>query len=93
MRRSRSDLVVSQASSNTGPEVGEPAKHTVYFDGACPLCSIETGHYASLDRNNRLNLVDVSDEKADLGEDLAPDAARRRFHVRLTEFMHKARLI
>lgn len=85
MRRSDSDLVVLQVATEMAPEPREPVKHTVYFDGSCPLCSVEIGHYASLDRDNRVSFVDVSESDADLGEDLRPDAARRRFHVRLPD--------
>ena len=85
MRRSESNLVILQATDALDPAPREEVKHTVYFDGACPLCSVEIGHYASLDQDNRVNFVDVSDQKADLGEDLALDAARRRFHVRLPD--------
>ena len=60
-------------------------KTTVFFHGACPLYPAQIGHYAALDRDNNLRFVDVSEEEADLGEELTSDAARRRFHVRLSD--------
>lgn len=58
---------------------------TVYFDGSCPICTAEIGHYASLEGGNRLGFVDVSDRGAELGSDLSSDEAMRRFHVRLPD--------
>ncbi|WP_349537066.1 DUF393 domain-containing protein [Sagittula sp. NFXS13] len=61
---------------NETPEV------TVYYDGACPLCSAEIGHYRKQPGAERLCFVDVSREDVEVGPDLDPDAARGRFHVR-----------
>ncbi len=55
---------------------------TVYYDGSCPLCSAEIGHYAGLRGSERLCFVDVSAPGADAGPDLSKDEALRRFHVR-----------
>lgn len=55
---------------------------TVYYDGSCPLCSIEIGHYAACRGAQRLRFVDVSAPGADPGPGLAQEAALRRFHVR-----------
>jgi len=60
----------------------KPAPTTVYYDGSCPLCTAEIGHYASRSGSENLNFVDVSRSDADLGCDLAPDTAIARFHVR-----------
>lgn len=58
---------------------------TIYFDGSCPICTAEIGHYASLEGGNQLSFVDVSDQGAELGSDLSSDDAMRRFHVRLPD--------
>lgn len=63
------------------PETDD-AKATVYFDGACPLCSLEIGHYKGQKGAERLCFADVSQENASLGPDLERDAALARFHVR-----------
>ncbi|WP_375462530.1 thiol-disulfide oxidoreductase DCC family protein [uncultured Methylobacterium sp.] len=57
---------------------------TVYYDGACPLCRAEIGHYRRCRGAERIAFVDVAPEIPDsrLGPGLDPDAARRRFHVR-----------
>ena len=64
--------------------MGEEAALTVYYDGACPLCRAEIGHYRRCDSAGRLRFVDVAPDGPDgsLGADLDPEAARRRFHVR-----------
>lgn len=54
---------------------------TVYYDGACPLCRAEIGHYTRRDDDRKLRLVDVSRDDADLPEGLSAEAARARFHV------------
>ena len=58
------------------------AKTTVYFDGSCPLCWAEIGHYRRADRSGQLCFVDVADENAEFAADLSRRAATRRFHVR-----------
>lgn len=55
---------------------------TVYYDGSCPLCSVEIGHYASCEGSDGLQFVDVSNPKVRLGEDLTRQEAMGRFHVR-----------
>lgn len=55
---------------------------TVYYDGSCPLCTAEIGHYAARDAEERLRFVDVSSAGADLGPDLTRSEAMGRFHVR-----------
>ena len=62
----------------------EPPETTVYFDGSCPLCTAEIKHYAGREGGDRLCFVDVS-QSAQLGGDLAPEDAMRRFHVRLPD--------
>lgn len=67
--------------TDTAARSGDPTI-TVYFDGACPLCSAEIGHYRSRLGAEAIRFVDVSDAAADLGPGLAPEAAKGRFHVR-----------
>jgi len=61
------------------------ARTTVYYDGSCPLCSVEIGHYASCQDADRLRFVDVSKSSTPLGPDLTQQDAMRRFHVRRTD--------
>lgn len=44
----------------------EVYKSTVYFDGSCPLCRVEIGHYGRQDTENSLRFVDVSKTTATL---------------------------
>ncbi|MEM8977128.1 MAG: DUF393 domain-containing protein [Pseudomonadota bacterium] len=55
---------------------------TVYYDGSCPLCSVEIRHYASCEGSDGLHFVDVSNPDVRLGDDLSRQDAMRRFHVR-----------
>ncbi len=59
---------------------------TVYFDGACPVCSREIAHYRTRAGAERLAFVDVS---AAAGNDPAPDLSREaalaRMHARLPD--------
>lgn len=56
---------------------------TVYFDGACPVCSREIAHYRTRRGADALRFVDVA---ADPAEQVAPDLTRQaaldRMHVR-----------
>lgn len=60
----------------------DAAKSTVYFDGACPLCRAEIGHYQRQDRAGALCFVDVSDAGAVPPAGVTRDRAMARFHVR-----------
>lgn len=56
---------------------------TVYFDGACPVCSREIAQYRKAAGAERLAFIDVSACSPDaLGPDLTRDAALARMHVR-----------
>jgi predicted DCC family thiol-disulfide oxidoreductase YuxK len=65
-----------------GPQTGEAAAATVYFDGSCPLCRMEIGHYQRLDSAGSLCFVDVSAPSAAMGAGLDRDTAMARFHIR-----------
>ncbi|MDP4021538.1 DUF393 domain-containing protein [Methylobacterium sp. NEAU 140] len=57
---------------------------TVYYDGGCPLCRAEIGHYRRCAGAERIAFVDVgrAAPRTALGPDLDRDAALARFHVR-----------
>lgn len=59
---------------------------TVYHDGACPICSVEIGHYKKLAGAERIRFVDAASvEDGAFGEALDRDQALARFHVRLAD--------
>lgn len=59
---------------------------TVYFDGACHLCSREMEHYRRIDVGRRLDLVDISGPGFDAAAwGLDPAAVQREMHVRLPD--------
>ena len=62
--------------------VASNAPVTVYYDGACPLCRAEIGHYRRCRGAEQVAFVDVAPDGAALGPDLDRAAARARFHVR-----------
>jgi predicted DCC family thiol-disulfide oxidoreductase YuxK len=53
---------------------------TVYYDGACPLCMAEIGHYKSQSGAERICFVDAS--RDEMPEDLDRNTALGRFHAR-----------
>ena len=55
---------------------------TVFYDGACPVCSREIGAYRRLADGASLRFVDVARE---LPEGLDREAALRRLHLRLPD--------
>ena len=62
---------------------GDGGCATVYFDGACPLCSREIATYRRMDGADSLRWVDITQVTAqELGGDLTREQALARFHVR-----------
>ena len=58
----------------------------VYHDGACPICSVEIGHYKSLAGAERIRFVDAARAgEGEFGSGLDRDKALSRFHVRLPD--------
>ena len=55
---------------------------TVYYDGACPLCTAEIGHYETREGADQLCFLNIAEADAQPGDDLDRDAALKRFHVR-----------
>lgn len=56
---------------------------TVYYDGACPLCSREIAMYRRLAGSDALRWVDIHGAgPAELGPGLTCEIALERFHVR-----------
>jgi predicted DCC family thiol-disulfide oxidoreductase YuxK len=59
---------------------------TVYYDGACPVCSREIAQYRRARGAENLDFVDVTRcDASQLGPDLTRDAALARMHVRDAE--------
>jgi predicted DCC family thiol-disulfide oxidoreductase YuxK len=58
---------------------------TVYFDGACPLCSKEIAHYQQCRGAETIDWVDVSQcEESELGPQLQRSQALAQLHARDT---------
>jgi predicted DCC family thiol-disulfide oxidoreductase YuxK len=61
----------------------EQREATVYFDGACPVCSREVAQYRRLRGAEALRFVDASScEAAAFGPGLTREEALARMHVR-----------
>lgn len=63
----------------------EVARSTVYFDGSCPLCRVEVGHYRRQDRDRALCFVDIAEAAALPPDGISQVQAMRRFHVRASD--------
>ncbi len=67
--------------TNVTPTADAPL--TVYFDGACPVCSAEIAHYRRQPGAEACTWVDASTcNESALGSGLTRADALRRFHVR-----------
>lgn len=59
---------------------------TIYFDGACPLCSREIAHYRKKDTAGRLRYVDIASPSFDAAAyGLDKDRVKKVMHVRLPD--------
>jgi predicted DCC family thiol-disulfide oxidoreductase YuxK len=65
-----------------GEAKSDSVRTTVYFDGACPLCTQEIDFYRVQQGGSEMRFVDVSTATENIDEDLARHAAMQRFHVR-----------
>ena len=63
----------------------ETSQTTVYFDGSCPLCAAEIGHYRRADGQGCLRLVDVSRPEEAPPAEVSRAQALARFHVRAAD--------
>ncbi len=72
-------------STRTDRDPAAESSATVYYDGACPLCSREIGTYRRLRGADQLCWIDVSRQEAPLGPGLTREAALARFHVRMAD--------
>ena len=67
----------------TNPANLHPSLLTVSFDGACPGCAAEIGHYRRQAWAEACERIDAATcAEGELGPGLQRDAALRRFHVR-----------
>ena len=65
---------------------GDRAPPTLYFDGACPVCSREVAVYRRQPGAEGLRWVDVAScEQQDLGAGLTREAALARLHLRRSD--------
>lgn len=63
-----------------------PQSMTMYYDGACPVCSREAAVYRKLDRDGAIRWHDVSEGEGDLGSDQVSQAdALEVLHARLPD--------
>lgn len=59
---------------------------TLFYDGACPLCSREARHYRHLLDAQALGLVDIADAGFDAtAHGLSPVAVHRSLHAKLAD--------
>ena len=56
---------------------------TIFYDGACPLCTREIALMRRLDRRGRLSFEDVTDPEAPVSCPIDRQTLLARFHARL----------
>lgn len=70
-------------NTQTNTQTDSPSPFTVYYDGACPVCSREIQTYQKATGANKLAWVDAANAHPEaLGEDLNSEDALARMHVR-----------
>jgi predicted DCC family thiol-disulfide oxidoreductase YuxK len=57
----------------------------IYYDGACPLCRREIGHYQRLEACGPVRWVDVAAADTALPDGVTREGALARFHARLPD--------
>lgn len=61
-------------------------KTTMFYDGGCPLCRREVGHYQQLDKAKRIRWIDIDTRPESLQTvGIEPVDAMRRLHVLTSE--------
>lgn len=75
----------NNAFLNSAHARSEDASLIVYYDGSCPLCTMEINHYAAQQGSESLSFIDVSPAETNIGADLAVQDAMERFHIRLPD--------
>ncbi len=58
-KRNVNDSLQTLAEHDGPRESAKPARATMFYDGGCPLCSREVAHYQRLDKNRRIELIDI----------------------------------
>jgi predicted DCC family thiol-disulfide oxidoreductase YuxK len=82
-RRDKAPALLSRPRTREETLVlSEPTRTTIYFDGSCPLCRAEIGHYRRADQTDALCFVDVSRSAVATPEGVSQRQAMARFHVR-----------
>lgn len=69
-------------SAMQAQQASDPRKPILFFDGACPLCSREVAHYRRMDRQSRVEWVELNSHRARLlAFGIDPQQALARIHA------------